>query len=255
MKQFHIVFTFVAAIALVMAALPSSRVLADVDTTGPITSAVLLAPNPATINTTVTVTATVDDTTTGSSLIKWAEFSVDGGTWTALTASDGAFDEINEDVTGTFTATPAGTYDVCVRGTDVLSNVGDPVCTSLTVQNLYTFSGFKSPIKMGVANKANAPQTIPVKWKLTLTSGGAVVSDPSSFVAVKSYQVDCTTLTGDISTAVVEKGTGNNKLTYLGKGNWLFNWKTPKTYRHTCRNMFVLFSDGLMSPEVLFRFR
>jgi hypothetical protein len=108
---------------------------------------------------------------------------------------------------------------------------------------------------MGGANKANAPQTIPVKWKLSLTSNGAAVNAPASFVALKSYAVDCTTLAGDISTAVVEKGPGKTGLKSLGKGKWQFNWKTPKTYRSTCRMMFVLFSDGLMSPQVLFRFK
>jgi hypothetical protein len=253
MKHFRSIFTFVFAAALVVSALPAGGVLAI--GAGPVTSSVNVVPNPATINTSVTVTAIVDDSSTSNVAIQSADFNVNGGAWTAMAATDGTFDTVSEAVTATFPATPAGTYDVCVRATDVLSNVGDPVCSSLTVQYLYAFSGFRPPVKMGKANKANAPQTIPVKWKLTLTSGGAVVTDPASFVALKSYSVDCTTLAGDISTAVVEKGPGKTKLNYLGAGNWQFNWKTPKTYRGTCRNMFVLFSDGLMSTPVLFRFK
>jgi hypothetical protein len=255
MKNSSLVFSCAITAALILALMPGSGVLADTDTLGPVTSAVLLVPNPATVNTTVTVTATVDDTATGASIIQSAEFSVDGGPWTGMTAADATFDTVSENVTGSFTATPVGTYDVCVRGTDVLNNIGTPTCSSLTVQSVYTFNGFKSPIKMGRPNKANAPQTIPVKWMLTLAATGAVVKDKTSFAALKSYPVDCTTLTGDISTAVVEKNPGKASLKYLGTGKWQFNWKTPKTYRHTCRNMFVLFSDGLMSPEVLFIFK
>jgi hypothetical protein len=253
MKRFRLISTLIMAAALAMAVIPAGGVLAV--SAGPVTSAVNLNPNPATINTSVTVTATVDDTTAANVNIQSAEFSVNGGAWTAMTASDGTFDSPTENVTATFPATSAGTYNVCVRGTDVSSNVGDPVCAPLTVQYLYAFTGFSAPIKMGGANKANAPQTIPVKWKLSLTSNGAAVNAPASFVALKSYAVDCTTLAGDISTAVVEKGPGKTGLKSLGKGKWQFNWKTPKTYRSTCRMMFVLFSDGLMSPQVLFRFK
>jgi hypothetical protein len=255
MKTLRLIFYFTMAATMVLALLPGGAVLAVTDTLGPVTSDVLLDPNPATVNTILTVTATVDDTSTGSAIIQSAEFSVNGGPWTAMTAVDNTFDAVSENVNGSFTATPVGTYDVCVHGTDALNNIGEPACASLTVQSLYIFSGFKSPIKMGIANKANAPQTIPVKWLLTLAATGAVVKDQTSFVALKSYAVDCTTLTGDISTAVVEKGPGKAGLKYLGAGKWRFNWKTPKTYRHTCRNMFVLFSDGLMSPEVSFIFK
>ncbi|MEW5941520.1 MAG: PxKF domain-containing protein [Chloroflexota bacterium] len=42
---------------------------------------------------------------------------------------------------------------------------------------------------------------------------------------------------------------------YLNRGVWIFNWKTDKSYAGTCRNLFILFSDGSMSPEVTFQFR
>jgi len=229
--------------------------VANPDTLGPITSAVNVTPNPATVNASVTVTAAVDDTTTGGSNIQSAEYSLNGEAWTAMNASDGAFDSVLENVTGSFIVTQVGSNQVCIRGTDAANNVGDAVCASFTAQYLYKFSGFRPPIRMNVANKANAPQTIPVKWRLTLTATGAPVNKPSSFVALKSYAVDCITLTGDPSTAVVEKGPGKTNLRYLGAGNWLFNWKTSKEYRTTCRMMFVLFSDGQMSPSILFRFK
>jgi hypothetical protein len=255
MKQFRTLPTLLMAVALVIAAIPTGNVLAETDTLGPITSAVAVAPNPAAINTSVTVTAIVDDTTTGGSNIQSAEYNLNGGAWSTMSASDGVFDTVMENVTASFTLTQAGDNQVCVRGTDVAGNVGESACTILSGQYQFTFSGFRPPIRMNQANRTNAPRTIPVKWRLTLTSDGTPVSDPTSFVALKSYAVDCTTLVGDPATAVVEKGPGNAGLRYLGTGNWLFRWKTTRNYRHTCRLMFVEFSAGQMSPTVLFRFR
>jgi hypothetical protein len=112
---------------------PVGNCLSDIE--GPITSAVLASPNPAAINSPVTVTANVDDTTTGGSNIASAEYSLDdGGTWNPMAASDGVFDEISEDVTVSFNAAPeAGIYDLCVRGTDAAGNVGEKECILFVV--------------------------------------------------------------------------------------------------------------------------
>jgi hypothetical protein len=253
MNKLRTSFFLFMATALVFAAMPTRNVLAVDDTLGPITSAVATSPNPAVVNSTVTVTATVDDSTTGGSYIQSAEFSVNGGAWQPLSVVDGAFDSVMENVTGSFTLEQSGDTEVCVRGTDVIPNIGDSACVTLAGQYEFTFKGFRPPVRMGVDNRANAPRTIPVKWRLTL-SDGTPVSDLSSFVALKSYEVDCTTRVGDSSTAVVEPSLGSGLL-YLGNGNWLFRWKTSKDYRHTCRVMFVEFSDGQTSPEVFFTFR
>jgi hypothetical protein len=49
-------------------------------------------------------------------------------------ALDGAFDEVTEDVEVTINA-PAepGIYNLCVKGTDVLGNIGNPECAYLVV--------------------------------------------------------------------------------------------------------------------------
>lgn len=108
------------------------------DATGPITSAVVVAPPTVGSGGSVTVTANVDDTTTGGSLIKSAAFSLDGGPWTPMAAADGAFDEMVENVTASFTGPlDGGSYSVCVRGTDVMDNTGGAACTSLTVYDAY----------------------------------------------------------------------------------------------------------------------
>ena len=106
-----------------------------VDHQGPLSSDVVATPNPVAVSQPVTVTATIDDSTTGNSLIASAEYSMDGGTsWLPMTAQDGAFDEVDEAVSVTFPAPgEPGTFDLCVRGWDDAGNTGEPVCTSLEV--------------------------------------------------------------------------------------------------------------------------
>ena len=53
----------------------------------------------------------------------------------------------------------------------------------------------------------------------------------------------------------MEKSPGKSGLRYLNAGNWIFNWKTDKAYKGTCRNLFILFGDGSTSPEVTFQFK
>jgi len=55
------------------------------------------------LNQQVTLQATVSDAANEGNLIVGAEVSVDGGAWAAMTAVDGAFDEVTEDVTYVFT--------------------------------------------------------------------------------------------------------------------------------------------------------
>jgi hypothetical protein len=107
----------------------------NVDDQGPITTNVIASQNPAAVNNSVAVTANVHDASTGGSNIASAEYSLDGGsTWSPMTATDGAFDDVSEDITANFTApsTP-DIYDLCVRGTDVPGNVGAPECIMFVV--------------------------------------------------------------------------------------------------------------------------
>ena len=105
------------------------------DGKGPLITNVLADPNPAPVNTAVTLTARVDDSTTGNSNIASAEYSPGDGSWTAMAAQDSTFDEVSEDVTTVSFLAPStpGVYDLCVRGTDALSNIGDPACIMFVV--------------------------------------------------------------------------------------------------------------------------
>jgi hypothetical protein len=247
-----LLYTGLAAI-LGLIALPASAVFAADDTQGPITSAVGTNPAAPAVGDLVTVIANVDDTATGGSNIASAELSINGGGWTAMSAVDAAFDSVAEDVAGTFTVEAVGPLDVCVRGTDAAGNVGAETCLNLAVETQYVFTGFQRPIRDG-DNFAKAGRTIPVKWILKLADG-TPVSDPAAFAGIMSYEVDCDSLVGDPATAVMEQGPGSAAVRATMNGMWRALWQTPKAYADSCRIMFVAFSDGSTSPEVLFRFR
>ena len=106
------------------------------DLEGPITSLVVLDPNPAPIDMDVALAGLVDDTLTGGSLIARAEYSVDGDPFSPLGATDGAFDSIAERVAGTIPAarfSTAAVHSVCVRGIDAAGNLGDADCVLVAV--------------------------------------------------------------------------------------------------------------------------
>jgi hypothetical protein len=242
------IFSTLLVIVLAFAMLPVSSVMADADILGPLTSAVAVSPTPVLVGGQVIVTATVDDSTTGNSAILSAEYNLNGGSWVPMNAVDVAFDTPLEAVTATFTAA-AGLTEVCVRGTDVLNNVGAPACAAITE---YTFRGFKPPVRMNVANKATAGQAIPLKWQV-LDAKNKPVKAKTFIVGVMSYQVDCTSL-APLTDPTLELGPGKSGLKLTGS-YWHFNWKTSKAYAGTCRKVFVSFAGDQKSPEVLFVFK
>lgn len=104
------------------------------DTTPPLISDLLATPNPASINTPVLVTVTVDDSLTGGSTITNVEYSVDGITWNPLIATDGAFDEMTESATVTLPGrASAEVFNVLVRTIDAAGNnaLSDPLLVAV----------------------------------------------------------------------------------------------------------------------------
>jgi hypothetical protein len=107
-----------------------------VDELGPVTSNVAADPSPLPVNTSVMLTAAVDDTETGGSVIGSAEYRIDDGSDVLMDASDGSFDdEILEEVEATLLPfAEAGVHTICVKGWDTLENVaGAEECIFLPV--------------------------------------------------------------------------------------------------------------------------
>jgi hypothetical protein len=155
---------------------------------------------------------------------------------------------------GNFPAT--GLYTIKARATDVAGNTSAGTQTSFTISNpsggIYVFEGFFSPVdNPPILNKANAGQTIPIKWRITLN--GMPVSDPNSFVALTSSQANCTSM-ADLPGDDIETYSTNAGLLYNGNGNWHFNWQTPKSYAGHCRIMTLTLNDG-STHDADFRFK
>ena len=101
---------------------------------GPVTTNVVANPNPVTTGNTIALSATTSDSTTGNFAISSAEYNVDGGSYSAMSAQDGSFDQVTEGVKATVAAfTTTGTHTLCVRGTDAAGNIGATSCIRLIV--------------------------------------------------------------------------------------------------------------------------
>ena len=92
------------------------------DTEGPISSEILIDPNPVKVDQPFTVSAKLDDLATGSSKIASAEYSLDGISWISMTAEDGAMDSPIENVVSRASVIEPGIYNLMVRGSDELGN-------------------------------------------------------------------------------------------------------------------------------------
>jgi hypothetical protein len=106
------------------------------DSEPPITTNVLATPNPVAVDTNITLTATVDDSQTGGSIIDSAECIIDGDIYGNMDAQDEAFDSASEDVIVNIQSFgEAGLHTVCVSGTDSFGNVTkvDDHCAFLPV--------------------------------------------------------------------------------------------------------------------------
>ena len=105
----------------------------ECDYQGPLTHNVV--PSTVAVNTPVILTAAVDDSTTGNSVIASAEYNLDDSGWADMSADDGSFfDEVTEEVETPISAfTEVGIHEVCVRGTDAAGNTGSAECILLVV--------------------------------------------------------------------------------------------------------------------------
>ena len=125
----------------------------------------------------VVVTATVGGpslavsaTTVDRDGVAAAQVRINGGTWLAMTAADGAFDEQAEVVGDRGLAPAAGTYPVCVRVTDTAAHTSDgTACASVTI----------APIAPGAPTGAAATVgngTALVSWLAPVSDGGSAIT-------------------------------------------------------------------------------
>jgi K(+)-stimulated pyrophosphate-energized sodium pump len=103
------------------------------DTEAPVSSEIMVTPNPVEVNAPFTFSATLDDCKTGGSKISSAEFSVDGSTWMPMLAADGAMDSPIEKIMVKTSVEKPGVYSLQVRGADEMGNVASEKAVVLVV--------------------------------------------------------------------------------------------------------------------------
>ena len=148
-----------------------------IDRTGPSISSLLVSPATTSGGASVAVSALASD----GLAIADASVQLGGAAWEPLAASDGAFDETSESLSGTITAPSAGgAYQVCVRAVDAAGNVGTPACTTLTVSvagnetlsvvRSGTGTGTVSSSPSGISCGATCTASFPSGTEVTLTA-------------------------------------------------------------------------------------
>lgn len=105
----------------------------------------------------------------------------------------------------------------------------------------YVFSGFAEPVDTDAVNLARAGRTVPLKFRVT-TGAGDPVTDIAD-VAVTVTTLECEL--GTTEDQVEEYAAGNSGLQNLGDGYYQYNWKTPKSYRNSCKLLTLDIGDGV----------
>ncbi len=104
------------------------------DIVGPLATNFGRSPSRVFFGSALTVSAVCDDTNRGNNTISRGEIRVGNtGSWSTLTAVDGSYDSIMENVSHTFTPTQPGFQNVTFRCTDSLNNVGPEANYTFTV--------------------------------------------------------------------------------------------------------------------------
>jgi hypothetical protein len=129
---------------MVVAAIPKSGVYVNSssDNIGPVTTNVLCNPNPCPKQSLISLTATIDDTSTGANLVMAAEYFIGlSGEYGHgnLTALDGYFDSAYENVGVQLNVSSLlpGSYTIYVRGMDAVGNWGNFSSVVLNVTEDY----------------------------------------------------------------------------------------------------------------------
>ena len=155
------------------------------DDTGPMTSDVSADPAPTNGAGSVTLTASISDSTTGNSDIATAEYFVDtvgaDGNGTSMNPSDGAFDSAIESVTADIDVSGwgAGSYTLYVHGNDSAGNWGATEQVILEVTEASTGTMHVDSIDMELIHRGvfyHATATVTIVDATDNPVGGATVS-------------------------------------------------------------------------------
>ena len=140
---------------------------------------------------------------------------------------------------GALDTSSIGSKTVICSATD---NAGNTSSTSVLYSVLYNFEGFASPVDNSILNVAKAGQAIPLKWRVTDANGIPVTNLSAADLTVSVTSLACGL--GTTADQNEELAAGKSGLQNLGDGYYQFNWKTPKSYKKSCKTLTLDFGEG-----------
>ena len=169
----------------------------------------------------VTLTATASDGAGGGSAIAEANYTRTAAAWpgTAMSAVDGAFDEVVEDLTATIDTTgwTAGTYAICVYAKDSVGN-DDPtgtVCAQLVVLAQDVSDPAVSDLR-ATPDPADPGQAVDLS---------AIVTDNVDVTAVYIEIFDGTGASVENLTATYDTATGRYSVTHTARSGGAYTYR------------------------------
>ena len=184
---------------------------------------------------------------------------------------------LNDQVASSFRCSDPGGVQSCVGRSDSGADApsGAPIDTSSLGAHTFTVTttdlagntttkmipyfvvgifGFKPPVdNPPVVNVVNAGNTTPVKWSLK-DAGGNYVRSLGSVTSVSSIAIKCDAAASDPDPDTVQAGLAGLKYDLTGE-QFVYNWQTQKSWKGTCRRLFVgLVGNGVL-PYADFRFK
>jgi hypothetical protein len=143
-----------------------------------------------------------------------------------------------------------GAHTFTVTSTDITGNV-----TTKTIPYFVVgIFGFKPPVdNPPIVNIVTAGNTSPVKWSLK-DAGGNFVRSLGSVTSVTSSAIKCDTATTDPDPDTVQSGLAGLKYDLAGE-QFVYNWQTQKSWKGTCRRLFVGVTGNGVLPFADFKFK
>ena len=184
-------------------------------------------------------TATVTTPPDGAIYLLDAVVTADYGCSDGLSGIDACAGPVPDG--GNLPTASVGSHEFAVSATDRAGNT-TTLHHDYAVQ--YRFVGFLQPIdNLPVLNIANAGRVIPVKWRLE-TADGSLVSDLGSFLSLLSAIIGCEAAPSDIVEEDSASGRGSDLEYDAVAGQFIYQWRTEKTWAGRCIQMQLTLTDG-----------
>ncbi|MBW3668413.1 MAG: PxKF domain-containing protein [Actinobacteria bacterium] len=144
----------------------------------------------------------------------------------------------------------AGNHQFRVEAVD---NAGNVTVHTVNYVGGYLFEGFFEPVENGMWNLAQAGSSVPMKFRVKDSQG--LVTDTGVVTATTSDAVACPSEPGAVIQPDLLEATSAAGLKWDATAQqFVYTWKTAKTFAETCRKFMLSLDDG-STHTALFQFK